>query len=188
YILTHDSVFVGEDGPTHQPIEQLAMLRSIPGVNVFRPADENEVSQAYEIAINSNGPSVILLTRQNVKSLEQTKKNDLVNGYYAIHKTKSNWNIIATGSELESALTIAKELNLNCYSLFNHNQIENYQLNKAKTITIEASSSFAMAKFGNYNLSIDNFGYSGPGDQVYKKCNMDLDSLRKTILTIIDTI
>lgn len=90
YIFTHDSVFVGEDGPTHEPIEHLAMLRSVPNLNVIRPADEIEVQGAYELALKSHKkPTAILLTRQNIKSTHKTNKKTLQEGPYYVRKTDS---------------------------------------------------------------------------------------------------
>jgi transketolase len=90
YVFTHDSIYVGEDGPTHEPIEQLAMLRSVPNLNVLRPSDEKEVKAAYEIAYNSKlNPTAIILTRQNIISLNETSKNKMKKGYYNLIKNNS---------------------------------------------------------------------------------------------------
>lgn len=87
FVFTHDSIFVGEDGPTHQPIEHIAMMRSIPNVNFIRPADEKEVVGAYELALNSEtSPTVIALTRQNIVSLSETSKDKVQKGLYQVVK------------------------------------------------------------------------------------------------------
>ncbi len=110
YVLTHDSIGVGEDGATHEPIEQLAMLRSIPGMTVFRPADSKEVAAAYAYAVKNQGPTSIVLSRQNVPVYEQTGKEAL-RGAYILSEAKGTPQaiIIATGSEVELALK-AQEL------------------------------------------------------------------------------
>lgn len=185
YVLTHDSIFVGEDGPTHQPIEQLAMLRSVPNVDVLRPADEKEVIGAYQKAINnSSTPSVIVLTRQNIKSLSVTDSNKFMSGSYELVKNKSDWTIIATGSELANAVKLGEDLKVNVVSLTSFKDAKiNWNVDKA--ISIECLSTFGWAKFAKYNIGIDSFGESGPGEQVYKHFKMDYDSLLATIKNII---
>ncbi|WGI36883.1 transketolase [Mesomycoplasma lagogenitalium] len=181
YIFTHDSVFVGEDGPTHQPIEQLAMLRSLPGLIVLRPADEKEVLGAYELAINAiNRPHAIVLTRQNIVSLETTDKELFKKGSYLIHKTDSPYALIATGSELANALKIGQELNLNVISA---SHWDNRVLwNPSKAISIEASSTFGWSKVARHNIGHNCFGYSAPGDLVYKEIKLDYDSVKKYVV------
>lgn len=181
YIFTHDSVFVGEDGPTHQPIEQLAMLRSLPGLTVLRPADEKEVMGSYELAINSkNKPHAIVLTRQNITSLETTDKEKFKKGSYFIHKTDSEFALIATGSELANAFKIGKELNLNVISASNWDS--KILWHPAKTISIEAASTFGWSKVARHNIGHDDFGYSGPGDLVYEKIKLDYNSVKKYVV------
>ncbi|MGZ9453584.1 transketolase [Mycoplasma sp. AC157] len=181
YVFTHDSVFVGEDGPTHQPIEQLAMLRSLPGIKVLRPADEKEVIASYELAINSvNKPHVIVLTRQNITSLASTNKDLFKQGSYFVNKTNSKYALVATGSELATALKIGKEFDLNVISASNW---DNKVLwNPMSTISIEAASTFGWAKLARHNIGHDDFGYSAPGDLVYKKIKLDYESVKQYVL------
>ncbi|MGZ9432379.1 transketolase [Mycoplasma sp. 613B] len=181
YVFTHDSVFVGEDGPTHQPIEQLAMLRSLPGIKVLRPADEKEVIASYELAINSvNKPHVIVLTRQNITSLASTNKDLFKQGSYFVNKTNSKYALVATGSELATALKIGKEFDLNVISASNW---DNKVLwNPMNTISIEAASTFGWAKLARHNIGHDDFGYSAPGDLVYKKIKLDYESVKQYVL------
>ena len=116
YVLTHDSIGLGEDGPTHQPIEQLFSLRSIPNLNVFRPADSIETLEAWELALKSNSsPSVLALTRQDlpmVRKKESKENLTRYGGYILSDSKKNNCNltIIATGSEVEIALDVQKKL------------------------------------------------------------------------------
>ena len=111
YIFSHDSIGLGEDGPTHQPIEQLAGLRAIPNLNVFRPADINETLECWQIALESNNtPSVIALSRQKVPYInpENSKKNKCKSGAYLVNITshESNVTLIASGTEVELALKV----------------------------------------------------------------------------------
>ena len=114
FVLTHDSIGVGEDGPTHEPIEQLAMLRSIPNLNVFRPADYTETAAAWASAIGSEAtPTAIVLTRQNLPQLEGSSKEAFKGGYIlaeATNKDKIDLIIMASGSEVELALGAKEEL------------------------------------------------------------------------------
>jgi transketolase len=114
YQLTHDSIFIGQDGPTHQPIEQLASLRAIPGLLVLRPADANEVKMAWAVALNQEGPSAIILSRQALPELPfHSYTEGVKRGAYIIQKEsteKIDYLLIATGSEVHLALEVAKEL------------------------------------------------------------------------------
>ena len=185
YIFTHDSIFVGEDGPTHEPIEHLAMLRSIPNVNVIRPADEKEVIGAYDIAINATEtPTVIVLTRQNIKSLEGTNSSKVKEGAYYINKTDSEWTLVASGSELANAFEIGKEMNLNVVSLVNTKEAK-VTWDQTKAISIEAATTFGLGRFAKYNFGIDSFGESGDGNQIYKHFKLDKESLTIRIKEII---
>ena len=184
YIFTHDSVVVGEDGPTHEPVEQTAMIRSIPNVNFIRPADEIEVQGAYEKALNSDDkPTVIALTRQNIVSTKITSKDKVQHGPYQVVDNFSDWTLVSSGSELANAIKIAQELKLNVVSISNHDG--KIFWNTQKAITIEAATTYGMKKFGKHNIGIDTFGESAPGDQVYKHFKLDKDSLKQTIKKII---
>ena len=190
YVFTHDSVFVGEDGPTHEPIEQIAMLRSIPDLNVFRPGDENEVLGAYKIAISSKDiPSAILLTRQNIKSLPTTKTEEVNNGSYYLNKIMKPkgdlWTLVATGSELSNAYEIGVQLGMNVVSITNFKDVD-VTWDVSKAISIEAASTFGWSKFAKYNFGIDSFGLSGDGKEIYKHFNLDKKSLINRIQTIIN--
>ena len=185
YVFTHDSVFVGEDGPTHEPIEHIAMFRSLPGVNFFRPADETEVLGAYESAYNSKEtPTVIALTRQNIKSLDVTNKSLVKNGLYQVLNNDSDYTIVASGSELATAYEIGKELQMNVVSISNWKGEVTWDTNKA--FTIEAGSTYGLTKFGKYNFGIDSFGESGEGNAVYKHLGMDKETILNKIKTIIN--
>ena len=188
YVLSHDSIGLGEDGPTHQPIEQLASLRSIPNLNVFRPADLIETFECWELALkNKNAPSVIALTRQSVNpvrtKLERSNKSSL--GAYEIFRTsrRIKLTILSSGSETSLACEIShklatekiysKVISMPCQELFDQ-QSERYQnkiLNESSlVISIEASESGFWKKYTGkkgLNFGINTFGKSAPYKKIY---------------------
>lgn len=189
YVLTHDSIAVGEDGPTHQPIEQLAAFRAMPNVNVIRPADVNETFIAWQVALESKTrPSLLVLSRQNLPVLAGTKllaAEGLRRGAYVISPSAEACQgiLIATGSEVQLALEAqeilkAKGHHVSVVSMPSQNifdeQAEEYKesvLPKSirKRMSIEMSSSYGWAKYTGLDgltYSIDRFGASGPGDEV----------------------
>ncbi|WP_295883260.1 transketolase [uncultured Anaerococcus sp.] len=187
YVMTHDSIAVGEDGPTHEPIEQLAMIRSIPDTIMLRPADANETRLAWKLALESKEkPVVMALTRQNIGNLAETENiSDINKGAYVISDSegKTDAIIIATGSEVELALETKKILaekgkNIRVVSMPSmelfRDQDEAYKeevLPKEVTnkISLEMGSTFGWAEWtgtDGLNIGIDSFGLSGKGDEV----------------------
>ena len=189
YVMTHDSIGLGEDGPTHQPIEQLSGLRSIPNLNVFRPADRMETIECWELALKkSKTPSVLSLTRQNLKPI-RTKYSNINKcsfGAYEVLRTnkKINLTIFASGSEvnlaIETSHKLAKDkiyskvISMPCQNLFDQ-QSESYKgkiLRESKNkISIEAASTDCWRKYvGTDGLAfgIDAFGKSAPYNDIYK--------------------
>lgn len=187
YVMTHDSIAVGEDGPTHEPIEQLAMIRSIPDTIMLRPADANETRLAWKLALESKEkPVVMALTRQNVGNLAETENiTDINKGAYVISDSEGSPDaiIIATGSEVELALETKKLLaengkNIRVVSMPSmelfREQDEAYKeevLPKEVTnrISLEMGSTFGWAEWtgtDGLNIGIDTFGLSGKGDEV----------------------
>lgn len=192
FVFTHDSIGLGEDGPTHQPIEHLASMRAIPNVWVFRPADANEVSHCWKMAIErDNGPSLLALTRQSLPVLDRSLYADATGterGGYVI-KMESGEEpdllFIATGSELHTSLEAAELLeeegysvrvvSMPCVELFESQDAEyrNAVLPKSvtKRITIEAASTFGWHRWAGdegITLGIDQFGLSAPYEEIYK--------------------
>lgn len=187
YVMTHDSIAVGEDGPTHEPIEQLAMIRSIPDTIMLRPADANETRLAWKLALESKEkPVVMALTRQNVGNLAETENiTDINKGAYVISDSEGSPDaiIIATGSEVELALEAKKLLATNdknirvvsmpSMELFRE-QDEAYKeevLPKEVTnrVSLEMGSTFGWAEWtgtDGLNIGIDTFGLSGKGNEV----------------------
>ncbi|MEG0037130.1 MAG: transketolase [Victivallaceae bacterium] len=188
YQFTHDSIFIGEDGPTHQPIEQIMSLRAIPGVNVIRPADANEIKMAWVAALCYDGPTVMVLSRQNLPTLESTAvsyEEGVGRGAYILLREKSDapdYTIFATGSEVIQALEVARELiklgkdvrvvSMPCWEIFEKQTIDYKESvvggNSGKRISIEAGSDIGWYKYiGRDGLAIgmDSFGVSGaPAD------------------------
>ncbi len=200
YIFSHDSIGLGEDGPTHQPIEHLEHLRAIPNLNVFRPADINETIECWEIALKSkNNPSAIALSRQKLPYVSEhnSGENMCSKGAYILKKNSDNPNItlIASGSEVEIALEAQeklKSLNISsnvisvpCYDLF-LNQTDDYKeeiLGKSKLkISIEASSQSGWKKVvgkDGFTLGLSSFGKSAPYKDIYKLFNLTSDEIIK---------
>ncbi len=193
YIFSHDSIGLGEDGPTHQPIEQLTGLRAIPNLNVFRPSDINETLECWEIALKSkNTPSVIVLSRQKLPYIDKDNlsKNLSERGAYTIKITSHDTDIVlvASGSELELALKVqenlkelkidSKVVSMPCMELF-EKQSENYKKEifgeEAMVFTFEAGSVSSWQKYSGdrgYSFGIDQFGESAPYKKIYEHFNL----------------
>ena len=206
YIFSHDSIGLGEDGPTHQPIEQLEGLRAIPNLNVFRPADINETLECWEIALKSkNTPSVIALSRQKLPYINPSLSNEnkCALGAYEVKITSHDNKIIliASGSEVELALDTQKQLKENnidskvvsmpCQELFN-NQSKEYKEkileNDSLIITIEAGGISSWSKYiGNngFNFGIETFGESAPYKEVYNHFDLTTDKIVNSIQKIL---
>ena len=200
YIFTHDSISIGQDGPTHQPIEQLVSLRSIPNLEVFRPADANEVIGTYKL-INekSDSPSVISLSKTNLPILKTTKITEVSKGGYIVYDSgrRPSGIIIATGEELHLAIRVAKRLqgkgidirvvSMPCISRF-ENQSNEYKEDilpvEVKKIVIEAASSMSWNKLifnDKYLLTIDKFGSSATKEGIYKHFGYDIKTLENKV-------
>jgi len=202
YIFSHDSIGLGEDGPTHQPIEQLSGLRAIPNLNVFRPADINETLECWQIALESeNTPSVIALSRQKVPYInpDNSKENKSKKGAYLVNITshESNVVLIASGTEVELALKVQNKLKENnihskvismpCMELFDK-QPEKYKQDimeeNSVVVTLEAGSVASWQKYiknKGLNLGIDAFGESAPYKEVYDHFNLNEEKITSFI-------
>ena len=199
--MTHDSIGLGEDGPTHQPIEQLSGLRSIPNLNVFRPADRVETIECWEHALKtSKTPSVLSLTRQGLNPIRKsfTKINKCSLGAYEVLRTnqKINLTIFASGSEvnlaIETSHKLAKEkiyskvISMPCMELFDQQpkKYKNKIINETKfNISIEAGSSDFWKKYvgrSGITFGIDEFGKSAPYKDIFKHFGLtDTNIIRK---------
>jgi len=202
YVFSHDSIGLGEDGPTHQPIEQLAGLRAIPNLNVFRPADINETFECWELALkNENTPSAIALSRQKVPYInpKNSKENKCEKGAYVVNLTshESNVTLVASGTEVELALKVQDKLKENnihskvvsmpCMELFDK-QPEDYRKDileeNSLIITLEAGSIMSWQKYikdKGANLGIDKFGESAPYKEVYKHFKLSEEDITNFI-------
>jgi len=195
WVWTHDSIFLGEDGPTHQPIEHLASLRAMPGLWVIRPADANEVVQAWEVALNrGDGPVALVLSRQNLPTLP---KGQLDKGGYLVRQG-SDVTIIATGSEVSAALdaadllgregTEARVVSMPCWELFAE-QPEEYRsevLGTAPRVSVEAASTFGWERFvgsGGLSIGIDHFGASAPAEELAEHFGFTPQAIAGKVLT-----
>jgi len=201
YLFSHDSIALGEDGPTHQPIEQLAMLRSIPNLHVIRPCDERETYAAWELALRSQKtPTALILSRQNLPLLENSSKAGVDNGGYVISKEKeqAEFTLIATGSEVSLAIEAQKKLlnegidirvvSLPCWDIFSKKD-EAYQnevmlLPKNKRISIELLSTFGWDKFADHHIGLDEFGDSGKASDLMKKYHFTVDDVVSQIKSL----
>jgi transketolase len=202
YVFTHDSIGLGEDGPTHQPIEQLTSLRSIPNLNVFRPADLTETFECWQLAIeNKNSPSVMVLTRQGIDPVrvKNSSKNKSSAGAYEILRTGNDIKVtlISSGSETSLACDVShklatesiysKVISMPCQELFDQ-QSENYKNNilteTELVVTIEASETNYWKKYtgvNGLNFGIDDFGKSAPYKEIYNHFNLNSKSIIKEI-------
>lgn len=205
YVLTHDSIGVGEDGPTHEPIEQLAMLRAMPNINVFRPADATETAAAWYSAITSkNTPTVLALSRQNLPQIEGSSKEALKGGYIIAEsiKAKPDAIIIASGSEVSLAVDAKKELmekgfdirvvSMPCMDIFEQ-QSDEYKekilpQTVEKRLVVEAGSSICWGKYLGFkgkSVTIDTFGASAPANVLFKKYGFTVEIVVNKALSML---
>lgn len=208
YSFTHDSVGVGEDGPTHQPIEHLASLRAMPGMRVVRPADANETVTAWRDAIEGDGPTALVLSRQGLPVLEGTAGNDGVSrGAYVLAELGPEGEdlpdliLIGTGSEvsvcLEAARTLAAEdvavrvVSMPCWEDFDA-QDEAYQAEvlpaEAPTLSVEAGVTFGWERWADGSVGIDRFGASAPGGTVLANLGIDPDNVAERARALLAEI
>lgn len=184
YILTHDSIGVGEDGPTHEPIEHLAMLRSLPNFSVIRPADFNETVHAWEVAQKATKPTALILSRQKLETLKIESENLKYGAYIAkTEKDKLDLVVVATGSEVGVTMEASKILedkgygvrvvSMPSWDLFDE-QDEEYRESVlpcgVKTASVEALSTFGWDKYtkGGLKIGLDRFGASAPGSELFE--------------------
>lgn len=204
YIFTHDSISVGEDGPTHQPVEQLLALRSIPNMEVFRPADANEVIGSYKTILSSiNSPATITLSRNKLPILENTKANLVEKGGYVVLDTmkKPDGIVVSYGEELHEVLLAAKNLltkgisvrvvsmpNLERFLKQGTEYIDSVLPVEIKKIAVVADVDYAWNKiiFNSKNIiSLDTFGTSAAKEDIYHKYGMDAKSLEEKIENLL---
>jgi transketolase len=209
YVFTHDSIAVGEDGPTHQPVEQLVSLRAVPGLTVIRPADANEVAEAWKIAVeNKHGPIAIILTRQNVPVIDRGRfrpSTGLRKGAYILSDSspgKPDVILIATGSEVHLALEAQEKLlaegiktrvvSMPSWELFEQ-QPEEYRRevlppDVAIRASIEAGVTLGWHRYVGKEgeiIGIDHFGASAPGSVVLKEFGFTSVNILNRVKTLL---
>ena len=208
YSWTHDSVGLGEDGPTHQPIEHLAAIRAIPGLRVVRPADANESATAWRDALNHHGPTALVLSRQDLPVLEGTAGNNGVSrGAYVLAELGPETDdlpdlvLVATGSEVWVAMEAAQQLaadaltvrvvSMPCWEDFDE-QGEAYQAEvlpgEVPTLAVEAGVSFGWDRWADDTVSIDRFGASAPGNTVLAELGINPENVAERAQALLGEI
>ena len=206
YVMSHDSIGLGEDGPTHQPIEHLASLRSVPNLNVFRPADAVETFECWQLALEKQDtPSIIALTRQKINPVrkEFSEENKCSYGAYEVLRTneKINLTILATGSEVALACeishklatesTYSKVISMPCHKIFDaqNKEYKDKILNETSIkVSIEAATKDYWKKYVGENgltFGINDFGKSAPYKDIYNHFNLTTDNILNKIKKII---
>lgn len=204
YLFSHDSITVGQDGPTHQPVEQLVSLRSMPNLEVLRPADVNEMIGIYKYVFSKKeGPSAIILSRNSTKTKENTSINEVKKGAYIVSKEEKELDaiIVSSGEELDLALDVSKELSEKGYgirvvsmpsiSLF-QKQKSSYQEEiiptNTKVFVIEASSSYSwyfLVNSKDYLFTVDEYGKSGTKEDLMKEYGFTSDKISSRIQNLL---
>jgi len=205
YQFTHDSIFLGEDGPTHQPVEHLAALRAIPNLRVIRPSGTHEVKMAWLAALSYQGPTALVLSRQNIWDLPETERSfedGLGRGAYIIHKEKrpADFTLIGTGSELPLTMDVAialeqvgksvRVISMPCWELFEQ-QPESYKrelfgADSGKKVSIEAGSEQGWHKYigaDGIAISVEGFGTSAPPCIIAREYGFTVDAILERVLT-----
>ncbi|MGN1091210.1 MAG: transketolase [Alphaproteobacteria bacterium] len=198
YVLTHDSIGVGEDGATHQPIEQLAMLRSVPNLCTIRPCDALECAESWQIALHNHKPTALILSRQNLPFVRiSADENKTSKGAYIVSTSQAapQATLIATGSEVGLAIEAQKKLkergievnvvSMPSWDLFEE-QTQDYRdsviLPNVPAISVEAASPFGWERYADKVLGINHFGASGPAKKVYEKAGLDVENVVQAVI------
>ena len=201
FVFSHDSVGVGEDGPTHQPIEHLAALRAITDLQVIRPGDANETSQAIRAAYEFDGPTAVVLSRQNLPVV--TDGSAVTTGAGIVHAVDGTPDvvIVATGSEVHIAITAAQELGaighkVQAVSLPSWDRFEAYRAanpelaerilpRNVPTVSVEAGSTFGWERYADVCVGIDRFGASAPGSEVLDRLGISVANIKNSVLGLV---
>ena len=201
YIFTHDSISIGSDGPTHQPVEQLVSLRSIPNLNVYRPCDAKELIACWQMILNSKCPSALVLSRNEVNLQSNSSLPGTSKGGYIFYKEQTELQgiIVATGSEVGLAKNIIKQLSNNIrlvsmpsLDIFQKqdNNYKEFVLPKGiKTVVIEAGSKYSWGSIATNEeclITIDEFGKSGTSDEVLEYMSFSYNKVGERIKKIFN--
>jgi len=203
YVMTHDSVGLGEDGPTHQPIEHLAALRAMPHLHVIRPADARETAGAWRQALaRTDGPTMIVLSRQNLPVLEGSDPDQVPQGAYVVAGGEfedPDIVLVATGSEVSLAVeagallaereVVARVVSMPCWELFEEASdevIDDVLPPQVPVLSVEAGTSFGWARWADDSVAIDEFGHSAPAADVFTACGFTPDGVADAALDLLD--
>ncbi len=205
YFWSHDSVGLGQDGPTHQPVEQLAALRAMPGLRVIRPADANESAQALRVAIERDGPTALVLSRQDVPVLTgtDTRAVELARGAYILVEGEDDPDIVLLGTGSEVAVCVgaaellaadgitARVVSMPCWELFDE-QDDDYQDEVlgpvAPVLSVEAAASFGWSRWADDSVALDHFGASGPGTEVLADFGFTAEHVADRALALLEEL
>jgi transketolase len=205
YSWTHDSIGLGEDGPTHQPVEQLASFRAMPGLRVIRPADANETAHAWRIAVDRNGPTALILSRQNLPVLDGTadQYDGVCKGAYILREDGSGEPdviLIGTGSEvavcleaadlLEAEGTLVRVVSMPSWELFDEQSVDYQDIvipNEIPALSVEAGASFGWARWADDMVAIDRFGASAPGNVVLENFGFNQENVAERARLLMAT-
>lgn len=208
YVFTHDSIGLGEDGPTHQPVEQLAALRAIPGLTVIRPADGNETAVAWKFALNNNGPTALILSRQGLQTVVDFKQaTQLERGAYVIHDPGKEpaVTILASGSEVALAVESAKDIfteqkisvkviSFPSWEIFSQ-QDDSYknkivpEIDNSRRMGIEAAISMGWTQWGidlKHSIFMPTYGESAPGNTLFEKFGFNKNNVKNKIIKMVN--
>jgi transketolase len=198
YLFSHDSIAIGEDGPTHEPVEQIPGFRAVPNLHLYRPADARETYAAWKAALlSTQTPTILILTRQNLPLLAHSSEKGVEKGAYVLEANpKKQIQLLATGSEVSLCLTIAQLLkadgveaevvSMPCLEVF-AKQSPEYQssvlsLPKEKRYSFEMAAGLGWYKYADHVFSVEEFGRSAPGPEVVKAMGWDAETLEKKVL------
>jgi transketolase len=200
YSFTHDSVGVGEDGPTHQPVEHVASLRAIPGLSVIRPADATETAAAWRMAVDSDGPTALVLSRQDLPVLEGTSPDGTARGGYVVADTDGHPNVtlVATGSEVHVCVeaaarladdgVLARVVSLPSWDRF-EDQSDSYRTEvlpvDVPTMSVEAGVTLGWERYADAMVGIDRFGASAPGERVLRELGFTAENVAARALSLV---
>jgi transketolase len=202
-VMTHDSIGLGEDGPTHQPIEHLAAVRAIPHLHVLRPADAKEVAGAWRHAIaRTDGPTMLVLSRQNLPVLEGTDPDLVEQGAYVVSGddvSDPDIVLVATGSEVSLAIAAAERLaerdvaaqvvSMPSWELFEEaddDVIDEVLPPDVPVLSVEAATSFGWSRWADDSVSIEEFGHSAPYQDVYEAFGFTPEAVAEAALDLLD--
>ena len=202
FVWTHDSVGVGEDGPTHQPVEQVMSLRAIPDLAVIRPADATEVAGAWRLAIEHDGPSALVLSRQDLPILEGTRADGVAEGAYVVHDAdEPDVLLVAAGSEVALCVAAAERLaddgvaarvvSMPCWAAFEAQPADHQYAvidPDIPAVSVEAGVTLGWDRYADVTVGIDRFGASAPGARVMDELGINVDAIIDAVDDLLDAI